>query len=100
MRKILENFGLSGAYDEIKEWYDGYRFGSADVYCPWDVVSHCDSLLQKPDAKPKLYWDNTSSNGLVKRFIELADVTTRRELEALIAGEAIEKNIVENLTYG
>lgn len=100
VRKILKDYGLSGAYDEIKEWYDGYHFGSADVYCPWDVVSHCDSLLQKPDAKPKLYWDNTSSNGLVKRFIELADVTTRRELEALVAGEVIEKNIVENLTYG
>ena len=100
VRKILEDYGVSGAYDVTREWYDGYHFGSADVYCPWDVVSYCDDLQQKSDAKPKLYWDNTSSNELVKRFIELADVTTRRELEDLITGEFIEKNIVENLTYG
>ncbi len=100
VRKILEDYGLTGAYDVMKEWYDGYHFGSADVYCPWDVVSHCDSLLQKPNAKPKLYWDNTSSNELVKRFIELADATTRSELEELIAGGFIEKRLVENLTYG
>lgn len=100
VRKILEDYGLSDAYEETKKWYDGYHFGSADVYCPWDVVSYCDDLLQRPDTKPKLYWDNTSSNELVKRFIELADVTTRRELEDLITGGFIEKNIVENLTYG
>ena len=100
VQRILEDYGLTGAYDVMKEWYDGYRFGSADVYCPWDVVSHCDSLLQKSNAKPKLYWDNTSSNELVKRFIELADITTRRELEDLIAGNFIEKKLVENLTYG
>ena len=54
VQKILEDYGLTGACDAMKEWYDGYRFGSADVYCPWDIVNHCDSLLQKSDAKPKL----------------------------------------------
>lgn len=99
VKKILADYKLSDSYDKVKEWYDGYRFGSARVYCPWDVVNYCDGLLQNPDAKPKSYWDNTSSNELVKRFIALADTTTRRELEGLIAGKFVEKNIVENLTY-
>ena len=79
--------------------YDGYHFGNADVYCPWDVINHCDKLLQNPEAEPELYWDNTSSNDIIRSFIEQADSTVRDEIEKLIAGEALEKNLVLNLTY-
>lgn len=99
VRKILTDYGLSGAYRPIKEWYDGYHFGSADIYCPWDVINHCDKLLQNPDAEPELYWDNTSSNDIIRSFIEQADGTVRNEIEKLIAGEALEKKLVLNLTY-
>ena len=100
VQKILTDYGLFDAYESMKEWYDGYCFGNADVYCPWDVICHCDRLLENPNRDPQAYWDNTSSNELVKRFIELADTMTRRELEELIAGGCVEKKIVENLTYG
>ena len=99
VQKILADYELSEAYGLLKEWYNGYHFGSADVYCPWDVVNHCDKLLQSPDAEPELYWDNTSSNEIIRRFIENADVSTRYDIERLIAGEALEKNLVLNLTY-
>ncbi len=100
VRKMLEDYDLSYSYDNMKAWYDGYRFGDADVYCPWDVVCHCDRLLEDPQARPKPYWNNTSSNQLVQDFIGIADVTTQREIEQLIAGEAVQKKIVETLTYG
>ncbi len=99
VKTILEDYNLTDAYDDVKKWYDGYRFGDADVYCPWDVISHCDKLLEKPDAVPRPYWDNTSSNQLVRHFIDLADTTTKHDIERLIAGETIEKKITENLTY-
>lgn len=100
VRRILEAYGLSYAYEDMKTWYDGYRFGDADVYCPWDVVNHCDKLLEDPNARPKPYWNNTSSNQFVQDFIGLANVTTQREIEQLVAGEPIRKKIVETLTYG
>lgn len=100
VKKMLEYYQLSYAYEDMKIWYDGYRFGDAKVYCPWDVVSHCDKLLEDPQARPKLYWNNTSSNQLVQDFIGLADVTTQREIEGLVAGAPIRKKIVETLTYG
>lgn len=97
---MLEDYDLSYAYDDMKAWYDGYRFGDADIYCSWDVVSHCDKLLEDSQARPKPYWNNTSSNQLVQDFIGVANVTTQREIEQLIAGEAVQKKIVETLTYG
>lgn len=99
VRKILADYGLAGAYASLKEWYDGYHFGNADVYCPWDVVCHCDRLLQNPAAEPDLYWDNTSSNDIVRSFIGHADASVRDEIEKLIAGEVLEKKLVLNLTY-
>ncbi len=99
VKKMLADYGLSGAFGPIKEWYDGYRFGNADVYCPWDVISHCDRLLQNPDAEPDLYWDNTSSNEIVRRLIGMADAADREDIEKLIAGEALEKRLFMNLTY-
>lgn len=99
VRKILADYGLSGAYGLLKEWYDGYHFGNADVYCPWDVICHCDKLLQNPNAEPELYWDNTSSNDIVRSFIGQADTVVRDEIEKLIAGGTLEKKLVLNLTY-
>ncbi|MDO5136774.1 MAG: AAA family ATPase [Eubacteriales bacterium] len=99
VRTILADYGLSSRYEEMREWYDGYHFGGTDVYCPWDVINHCSRLLEYPAAKPEAYWNNTSSNGLVKLFIDKADNRTREDIEKLIAGEAIERTLTENLTY-
>ncbi len=99
VRQMLADYGLSGAYAPMKEWYDGYRFGDMDIYCPWDVINHCDRLLEQPSAKPEAYWMNTSANGLVKRFIEKADDSIKADIETLIAGGAVCKRILENLTY-
>ena len=96
---LLEAYHLESHMEETKEWYDGYHFGNADIYCPWDVISHVDRLCGEPTAAPQAYWINTSGNDLVKRFIEKADKTTRDEIEALIAGGLIEKPIRPELTY-
>lgn len=96
---LLKAYHAESHLTETKEWYDGYRFGNTYVYCPWDVINHVDRLTGDPNAKPEAYWINTSGNGLVKRFIDKADKTTRDEIERLIAGEAIEKFIRLELTY-
>ncbi len=99
VRQLLTNYNLESHMDETKEWYDGYRFGDADVYCPWDVINHVDRLCAEPEAEPQSYWINTSGNDLIKRFIARADKTTRDEIEHLVAGEIIEKMIRQELTY-
>ncbi len=97
---LLSSFGLEGQMKEMKAWYDGYRFGSVDVYCPWDVINHVERLCHESDAVPQSYWINSSGNGLVRRFIDKADQSTRDEIEALLSGETIEKEIHLELTYG
>ena len=100
VRELLEYYELSDHYNEIKEWYDGYQFGNAEVYCPWDVINYCDALRVEPDAQPKNYWSNTSSNEAVRRFIQESDkASVRREIENLVAGEVIKKEIHQELTY-
>lgn len=99
VKQLLKSYDLESHFEETKEWYDGYRFGNADIYCPWDVVNHVDMLRADPKARPQSYWINTSGNGLVKRFIDKANKTTRDEIERLIAGEAIEKMLRLELTY-
>lgn len=100
VRELLEHYELSDHYNEIKEWYDGYQFGNAEVYCPWDVINYCDALRVEPDAQPKNYWSNTSSNEAVRRFIQESDkASVRREIENLVAGEVIKKEIHQELTY-
>ncbi len=100
VREMLEYYELSEQYDEVKEWYDGYQFGNVEVYCPWDVINYCDTLRADPDAKPRNYWSNTSSNEAVRRFIRKSDkAATRREIEKLVAGEVITKDIHQELTY-
>ena len=99
VKTLLDDYNLTAHYGETKEWYDGYRFGSVDVYCPWDVINHVDRLCSEPNAEPQAYWINTSGNDLVKRFVDKADKTTQGEIERLIAGEAIEKAVRLELTY-
>lgn len=99
VRKLLSDYGMDSHFDEVKEWYDGYHFGRADVYCPWDVINHADHLRDYSDAKPQTYWINSSGNSLVRRLINRADSSTKDEIERLIAGEAIEKVIRQDLTY-
>ena len=99
VKQLLKDYCLEGHLKETKEWYNGYRFGQIDVYCPWDVINHVDRLRSEPDAEPQAYWINTSSNDLVKRFVDRADKTTQNEIERLIAGEAIEKTVRLELTY-
>lgn len=99
VEKLLKDYHLESHLSEIKEWYDGYHFGDADIYCPWDVINHVDLLCENPGELPQCYWINSSGNALVKRFISMANKTTRDEIERLIAGEPIEKFVHQELTY-
>jgi len=96
---MLKDYHLEEHLAEMKEWYDGYHFGDADIYCPWDVINRVDDLCDTPEAKPKCYWINSSGNALVKRFVSIANRTTQDEIEHLIAGEPIEKSVRLDLTY-
>ena len=99
VKDMLKYYGLSEHYGEVKKWYDGYRFGNVEVYCPWDVINYCDLLKADPNAFPQDYWSNTSGNAMVRRFIDKADTRTRDEIERLIAGDEIVKEIHQELTY-
>ncbi|HIT64548.1 MAG TPA: AAA family ATPase [Candidatus Ventrimonas merdavium] len=97
--QILDFYGLSDCKRVLRDWYDGFRFGDVDVYCPWDVINYCDELLADPNAIPENYWANTSGNDLIRRLLKKANQTTRGEIEKLIGGEAITKTIRQELTY-
>ncbi len=100
VKDLLEYYDVTDHYEEVKRWYDGYQFGNVEVYCPWDVLNHCDRIRSEPHVQPENYWINTSSNDVVKRFIEeSANATTKREIERLVAGEVITKEIHQELTY-
>ena len=99
VQKILDDYELSSHFEETKEWYDGYRFGNADIYCPWDVINYVEQLRYDPAAVPQDFWSNSSGNAMVRRFIDMADVSTKNEIERLIAGESIEKDVTPELTY-
>lgn len=99
VQEMLRFYGLMDYADVIREWYDGYYFGDESVYCPWDVINYCDSLLDSPNARPQNYWANTSGNAMIRRFIDKADRKTRGEIERLIAGESIVKAVNQELTY-
>ena len=99
VRKLLEYYGFTEKYDVIKKWYDGYRFGELEVYCPWDVVSYCHTLKMNPSEEPQNYWVNTSSNSIIRKFIDMADAATKDEIERLIGGGSIRKKIRQELTY-
>ena len=99
VRTLLSDYQMEDRFAEVKEWYDGYRFGNADVYCPWDVINFVARAKDDKEAKPEAYWINTSGNDLVKRFIDKANKTTKNEIERLVNGEAIEKELRLDLTY-
>ena len=99
VRKLLGDYGQERHYAEAKAWYDGYRFGAADVYCPWDVINYCSELRADSKAEPQAYWANTSGNAIVRRLLQKATGQTKREMEQLVAGETIEKKVVQELTY-
>lgn len=100
VKKMLADYGLEAHQAEAREWYDGYRFGNQDVYCPWDIINYVNELRSDPEAEPKPYWMNTSGNDMVRRLIAKAsDGTTQMEIERLIAGDTITKMINEQLTH-
>lgn len=99
VKQILEDYNLSDHYPDVKEWYDGYHFGNTDIYCPWDVTRYCKNLCADPAALPEDFWSNSGGNAMVRRFIDKADIRTKNEIERLIAGEDIEKDISQELTY-
>jgi hypothetical protein len=99
VQQLLEYYGCECALDTVRQWYDGYRFGSSHIYCPWDVIKYCQALIKNKQALPQNYWANTSGNALVRRFIDKATAQTKEEIEALIGGESILKEISLELTY-
>ena len=99
VRQMLEYYGLSNQYDAVKEWYDGYMFGNLGIYCPWDVINYCGDLRDGSVSEPQNYWVNTSSNDIIRKFIDRADATTKDEIEQLINGEHVRKLIHQELTY-
>lgn len=100
VKELLEYYDISRHYQTMKDWYDGYQFGNVEVYCPWDVICHCSKLCADGGAYPQNYWSNTSDNEVVKKFIQSADIgTTKNEIERLVAGEVIKKEIHQELTY-
>ena len=97
--KLLLDYDRSERYPDAKEWYDGYHFGNADIYCPWDVINFAKKLGSDPSARPSAFWINSSGNDMVKRFVDKADQTTRDEIEKLVAGGFVEKQLRLDLTY-
>ena len=98
--EILAYYEVSDKYRSVKEWYDGYQFGSLNIYCPWDVVNYCKLLLKEPDAEPRNYWINSSDNEIVHRFVQHSDdASVAEDIEELINGEPVEKTIRQDLTY-
>lgn len=100
VKEMLRYYDREDHYEEMRNWYDGYRFGSTDVYCPWDVLNHCDKIKENAAAFPENYWVHTSSNEAVKKIIQMSgNITTKREIERLLAGEEIVKEIRQELAY-
>ena len=97
---ILDYYGLSDKYPELKAWYDGYRFGDTEIYNPWSILNYVKAAIGRKDSLPKPYWSNTSSNSIIRELVETADSETRRELETLMDGGTIEKPVHEEITYG
>ena len=90
-KKLLSDYDRAERYPDVREWYAGYHFGNADIYCPWDVIYFAKKLVADKNARPSAFWINSSGNDMVKRFVDKADQTTRDEIEKLVAGGIVEK---------
>ena len=99
VEELLSYYGLEEKFELMKEWYDGYRFGGQDIYCPWDVLNQCDKFLELDDAPMEAHWENSSSNAIVHDILASATETTKSQIETLISGEPIEKLLIPELTY-
>lgn len=102
VQKMLAYYGLDSHFEEVKAWYDGYRFGTADVYCPWDVVYYCKDHQNNPNAEIKNYWINTSGNEFIQHFVDSMNdphMLTKSELELLVSGDTVVKQVDEMITY-
>ena len=99
VKKLLSDYDRVERYPDVREWYDGYHFGNADIYCPWDVINFAKKLVADKNARPSAFWINSSGNDMVKRFVDKADQTTRDEIEKLVAGSIVEKRLRLDLTY-
>lgn len=99
VREILKYYDLAAFYDQIKEWYDGYRFGKQEIYCPWDVINHCKKLLADRQHRPEAFWANSSGNYIIQDILSMASETAKEQIERLISGESIEQRIIPELTY-
>lgn len=99
VKELLHYYSLDEKFDIMKEWYDGYRFGQEEIYCPWDVINQCDKFLESEDAPMEAHWENSSSNAIVQDILENATETTKSQIEALISGEIVEKVLAPELTY-
>ena len=99
VEELLEYYGTSAYKEAVRSWYDGYRFGDTDVYCPWDVINYCDELLVDPSALPKNYWANTSGNDLIRRLLRQANLSVKDEVEELLGGGQVTKRVKQELTY-
>ena len=93
---MLDYYGLEDHYRTIKEWYNGYRFGTSDVYCPWDVINYVDELRDNPDARPRAYWLNSSGNAILRTLLQKATPQTRMELDRLVNGSPVTKKSMKN----
>lgn len=99
VKEMLAYYGLSERFHEVKEWYDGYIFGTSEVYNPWSIINYTDDISKKDALYPKPYWSNTSSNSIIRELVEKADNIQREEIERLLAGETLEKPVHEDITY-
>ena len=99
VREMLQYYGLKERYHLMKDWYDGYRFGNVEVYCPWDVINYCADLRADPNASPRAFWAGTNGNDIIRSFMQTAKPGTRRELELLVNGESVAKRVNQELTY-
>ena len=100
VRELLEYYGCAHCYEAVREWYDGYQFGSTNVYCPWDVLNYCDSFYGEGEEMPQNYWINTSGNDIICTFIQMSEKSfARHEMEQLLSGETVAKEIRQDLTY-
>lgn len=102
VKAMLQYYGLQNYFDVVREWYDGYRFGKADVYCPWDVVNYCSDHRKNPDVEMKNYWMNTSGNEVIRHFVNSMKephMLTKSELEMLVSGDTVTKRVDEMITY-